>query len=431
MSASTSRRHFLAASALAAAPSLLPARLLGENAPSKQITLGLIGMGLQGMSRNLGNFLSQKDCRVLAVCDVMKSRAETAKQKVDAHHGNKDCIAYQDFRQVLERDDIDAIVISTPDHWHVPISMAALAAGKDVFCEKPTLTIAEGRMLQEEVARRGAVFQWGIEDRSLIRYHRLAGWVRDGHIGELETIHVGLPGKKPFAADEPARVPEGLDWNLWLGPAPYHEYTPTRMKPQHWRYIFDYSGGTITDWGSHIVDTAQIGAFVENSGPVEVSGSCRELDSGQQWQTNVPVGYEIEYSYANGVRMIVVDGEVDIKFEGSKGWVQCQGWNGKWLTSDPKVMRVKEFGEQARYWPLPPVEQRDFLDSVKSRKRKPAYHVEAGHRLATTLHLGHLACATGQSVKWDPDKEAFIGEHAAAHAKHPIFQRAARNWEKD
>ncbi|MGA0901057.1 MAG: Gfo/Idh/MocA family protein [Luteolibacter sp.] len=422
------RRRFLVTSVLASAPVVLPSRLFGEQAPSKQITLGFIGMGLQGMQRNLGNFLSQKDAKVLAVCDVLKSRAEAAKKKVDAKYDTHDCAAYQDFRELLQRDDLDAIVISTPDHWHVPLSMAALAAGKDVFCEKPTLTIAEGRMLQQEVDRREAVFQWGIEDRSLIRYHRLAGWVRDGHIGELETIHVGLPGKQPFKKDEVAPVPEGLDWNLWLGPAPFHDYTPTRMQPQNWRYIFDYSGGTITDWGSHIIDTAQIGAFVEDSGPLQVKGTCRELDP-EKWQTNVPVGYELEYEYANGVRMIAKDGAVDIRFEGSKGWVQCKGWNGKWLTSDPEVMRISEFSGEAKYWPLPPIEHRDFLDKIKSRG-KPAYHVEAGHRLSTTLHLGHLACATGQTVKWDPGTGAFTGEHAADHARHPIFKRDARNWEK-
>ncbi len=428
MSFSHSRRRFLASGTLAAAPLILPSRLFGQDAPSKQITLGFIGMGLQGMGRNLGNFLSQKDVKVLAVCDVMISRAEAAKKMVDAKVGNQDCKAYQDFRHVLQRDDIDAVVISTPDHWHVPLSMVALAAGKDVFCEKPTLTITEGRLLHQEVAKRKAVFQWGIEDRSLIRYHRMAGWVRDGHIGELETIHVGLPSKPPFLADQAAAVPDGLDWNLWLGPAPYHDYTPTRMAPQNWRGIVDYSGGSITDWGSHIIDTAQVGAMVDESGPVEVKGTCRELDP-KKWQTNVPVGYELEYHYANGVRMIAKDGEVDIRFEGSKGWVQCKGWNGKWLTSDPKVMRIKEFTDNANYWPLPPIEHRDFLDAVKSRD-KPAYHVEAGHRLATTLHLGHLACQTGKAIQWNPSAEAFVGEDAESHMKHPIYQRESRDWEK-
>ena len=427
-STSFSRRRLLATGALACAPTILPSRLFGENAPSKQIALGFIGMGLQGMQRNLGNFLTQKDAKVLAVCDVMKSRAEAAKKRVDAKSGNQDCVAYQDFREVLERQDLDAIVISTPDHWHVPLSMAALAAGKDVFCEKPTLTITEGRVLEQEVAKRNAVFQWGIEDRSLIRYYRLAGWARDGHIGELETIHVGLPGKKPFQSDEPADVPDGLDWNLWLGPAPFHDYTPTRMRPQNWRYIFDYSGGTITDWGSHIVDTAQIAAFAENDGPVEVKGSCKELDP-MVWQTNVPVDYELEYKYANGVNMLVKDGEVDIKLVGSKGWVRCRGWNGTWTASDPKILRVKEFGDRAKYWPMPPIEHRDFLDAMKSRG-KPAYHVEAGHRLSTTLHLGHLACASAKTVKWDPKAEKFLGDHAAEYEKSLIYKRSSRDWAK-
>ena len=425
---SLNRRRFLATSALAAAPTILPSRVFGDNAPSKQITLGFIGMGRQGTGRNLGNFLPQKDARVLAVCDVVKSQAERAKKKVDDKYGNKDCFACQDFREVLERDDIDAIVISTPDHWHVPLSMAALAAGKDVFSEKPTLTIAEGRMLEQEVAKRKAVFQWGIEDRSLIRYYRLAGWARDGHIGDLETIHVGLPSKPPFKVEKAAKVPDGLDWNLWLGPAPFHEFTPGRMHPDRWRNITDYSGGSITDWGSHIVDTAQIGAFVEDSGPVEVKGTCKELDP-KQWQSNAPVGYELEYKYANGVNMLVKDGGVDIKFVGSKGWVRCEGWNGKWSASDPEVLRVKDFGDQAKYWPMPPIEHRDFLDAMKSRG-KPIYHAEAGHRLSTTLHLGHLACASGKTVQWDPKAEKFTGEHAAEHTKSPIYQRPSRDWEK-
>ena len=177
------------------------------------------------------------------------------------------------------------------------------------------------------------------------------------------------------------------------------------------------------------VDTAQIAAFAEDSGPVEVKGSSKELDPKQKWQTNVPVGYECEYTYASGARMLVKDGGVDIKIEGSKGWVRCEGWNGKWTASDPEILRVKEFGDQAKYWPMPPIEHRDFLDAIKSRG-KPAYHVEAGHRLSTALHLGHLACATGQTVKWDPKAEKFLGEHAAEHSKSKIYKRESRDWAK-
>lgn len=204
----TSRRGFLSsgllAAAAASAPAILPSRLFGQDAPSKKITLGFIGMGGHGVGRNLTSFLNQPDAKVLAVCDVWKNKAERSKRKVDQFTKSNDCKAYQNFREALERDDIDAIVISTPDHWHVPLSLAALRAGKDVFSEKPTLTISEGRDLVDEVNRRNAVFQWGIEDRYLMKYHYLAGWVRAGLIGDLETVQVNLPNKKPHLRDQPA-----------------------------------------------------------------------------------------------------------------------------------------------------------------------------------------------------------------------------------
>jgi predicted dehydrogenase len=426
----TSRRGFLhsglLAAAAATAPTILPSRVFGQDAPSKKITLGFIGMGRHGVGRNLTSFLNQPDAKVLAVCDVWKNKAESAKLKVDQSSKSNDCKAYQDFRKVLERDDIDAIVISTPDHWHVPLSMAALRAGKDVFSEKPTLTISEGRELVNEVTRRNAVFQWGIEDRYLIKYHRLAGWVRAGLIGDLESIHVHLPNKKPYLKDKPAAIPDGLDWNMWLGPAPFHPYTPTRLGPQNWRNIVDYSGGSLTDWGAHLVDTAQVGAGMDASGPVEVSGTARELDP-ETFQSNVPVNYKLKYRYANGAEMFVGDGKVNIKFVGSKGWVECSGWNGKWSASDPSIMRVKEFGAEANYWPRPEIEHRDFLDAIKARS-KPAYHAEAGHRLATALHLGHLAIREGKAIRWDPTQEKFV-DNGTELTKSIIYKRDSRDWE--
>lgn len=422
------RRKFLGrtglATAAAAFPAIVPSRVLGKDAPSNKITLGHIGMGNQGIGRNLRTFLNQPDQVTLAVCDVRLSSAERAKREVDRHHGNSDCAVTQDFRELIERDDIDAIVISTPDHWHVPLALAALRAGKDVFCEKPTLTIAEGRQLVSEVTRREAVFQWGIEDRSLIKYHRLAGWVRGGLIGDLKTIHVTLPANPPFPIEKAAPVPAGLDWNLWLGPAPFHPYTPHRPDPDRWRTLFDYGGGVITDWGSHLIDTAQIGARMEHLGPAEVSGSG-PLPDPEKFHSDVPMRFELDYRYANGVVMKVGAGGVDIRFEGGDGWVRCEGWNGTWSASDPEILRVAGFPAKADYWPLPPIEHRDFLDCVKSRG-KPAYHAEAGHRLATALHLGHLAVRTGKTVKWNPERETFGDDSFKAS---PIYQRPARDWE--
>jgi len=426
MKATTSflkRRSFLKTGALAGAPCVIPARLLGSKSPSNTITLGFIGMGGQGTGRNLGTFLHEKDCRALAVCDVKTPHARRAKDKVDKQYKNSDCTVHRDFREVIARDDLDAIVISTPDHWHVPMSLMALRAGKDVFSEKPSLTIVEGRALATEVARRKAIFQWGIEDRSLVKYHRLAGWARSGAIGDLEEIHVSLAHKKALPKDKPTAVPEDLDWNLWLGPAPFRPYEASITGPQNWRNITDYSGGSLTDWGAHLVDTAQIGAGMDASGPIEVSGSSRELEAGK-WQSNAPTNYTLEYTYANGVKMFVKDAGVDIRFVGSKGWVKCSGWNGTWKASDEKIFKIKEFGREARFWPRPDIEHRDFLDSMKSRK-PTAYHPEAGHRLFSALHLGHIAIHTGKKVTWDPVKESFGDPELV---KNFIYRRESRDW---
>ncbi|MCH7226227.1 Gfo/Idh/MocA family protein [Haloferula sp. A504] len=420
------RRKLLGCLAAATAPLIIPSRLLGKDAPSNKITLGFIGVGSHGISRNLGTFLNQPDARVIAVCDARKSSAAKAKQTVDQHSRSTNCLVYQDFREVIARTDIDAIVISTPDHWHVPMSLAALRAGKDVFCEKPSLTITEGRELVDEVAKRNAVFQWGLEDRSLIKYHRLAGWVRSGMIGTLKTVEVTLPHNRPYPKESPAQVPRDLDWNLWLGPAPFHPYTKNRTHPQHWRMIRDYSGGVITDWGSHLVDTAQIGAAMEHSGPIEITGTCDIPDPATS-ESSVPYNSKVRYRYANGVEISVAEGEVDIRFVGSDGWVRCKGWNGEWSASNRDILRNDTFPESARFWPLPPIEHRDFLDAMKSRG-KPAYHVEAGHRLCTTLHLGHLAARSGRKIRWNPESETFADGDTES-VKSPIYRREARDWE--
>jgi hypothetical protein len=190
--------------------------------------------------------------------------------------------------------------------------------------------------------------------------------------------------------------------------------------------IHDYSGGVITDWGSHLVDTAQIGAAVENSGPIEITGTCDMPDPATS-ESSVPFNAKVRYRYANGVEISVTEGEVDIKFIGSDGWVRCKGWNGEWSASNPEILRTDTFPASANFWPLPPVEHRDFLDAMKSRGN-PAYHVEAGHRLCTTLHLGHLAAISGRTIRWNPENETF-GDGDTESVKSPIYQRPARDWE--
>jgi len=407
----------------AAAPLVLPARVFGETAPSKQITLGFVGLGNEGYGHNLKAFLVENDARAIAVCDVFAGRRARARETVDQQYAATGCQEIADFRDLIARKDIDAVVISTPDHWHVPISLLALAAGKDVFCEKPTLTIAEGRKLADAVARHKAVFQTGIEDRSVIYYYRMAELVRNGAIGRLQTIHVKLPAGSAFPLEKPAAVPADLNWELWLGPAPFHPFTPTRTEAMHWRQVRDYSGGLLTDWGSHLMDTAQVGNFAEQSGPVEVEGAG-EIPANSMATTFVT--FKLHYRYANGVEMFVESGGVALRFDGTDGWIGNNGWLGRLEGTSTELLRRKYPRAGNKIWPMPPNEQRNFLDCVKSRQ-PTTYTAEADQRLSTAMHIGNIAMQLGRKLKWDPASESFPGDDAA----NALRSRPARDdWMK-
>jgi predicted dehydrogenase len=420
------RRDVLKLGLAAAAPLVVPANALGLGetpAPSKRITMGFIGVGGHGLGYNLNTFLHENDAQVLAVCDVFGSRRKAAKESVDKKYGNGDCRTYADFRELIAAKDLDTVCISTPDHWHVPISTMALEAGKDVMCEKPTLTIAEGRPLVELVAKKKAVFQVGIEDRSVIQYYKLAEWVRNGAIGELKKIIVGLPSGSPYPKEDPAPVPADLNYEMWLGPAPFHPFTPNRTAWMHWRQIRDYSGGMLTDWGSHLMDTAQVANFAEKSGPVEVEGTGKMA---QNSLATMPIEFELHYRYANGVEMEVRSGGVRIRFEGTKGWVGNKDWRGRLEASADEILHTKYEPGKSKMWPLPKGEHRNFLDCVKSRE-PTTYTAEDGHRLSSAMHIGNIAIELGRKLKWDPQKEEFVGDDAA----NKLRTRAAReDWKK-
>ena len=404
----STRRTFLKSGitgiiAASVAPQFIPSRVLGQNAPSKRVTLGFIGVGMHGLGYNLKSFLQQDDCQVIAVCDVFGRRRAEARKVVDEHYGTKGCSEIADFRDLLARRDIDAAVISTPDHWHVVMAQMALAAGKMVFCEKPTMTIVEGRELADDVAKRKALFAAGLEDRSVIQYHKLAEVVRNGGIGKLQRIKVGLPTKPIFPREAPAPVPADLNYEMWLGPAPYRPYTPSLTDAQVWRQIRDFSGGSLTDWGAHLVDTAQVANFSENSGPVAVTG--RGVIPPNSINT-VPQTYELTYTYANGVTIEVISSDVSIRFEGTGGWVGSKGWQGRLEGSDVNVFRKTYDPATNKIWPRRPREHRDFLDSIKTGQ-PPMYTAETLHRLSTTLHLGAIAMDLGRPLKWDPVGELF------------------------
>ncbi|MBN8460048.1 MAG: Gfo/Idh/MocA family oxidoreductase [Verrucomicrobia bacterium] len=417
------RREALAAIiATGFAPALLPSRLFGATAPSKQITLGCIGVGSHGFGVNLKSFLNEPAARVAAVCDVFADRRERARQAVNAAYKDDACKAVADFREIIADKSIDAVVISTPDHWHVPISLLALEAGKDVFCEKPTLTIAEGRELAKAVEARKAVFQTGLEDRSLTRYHLLAELVRNGVIGTLRRIKVGLPPGVVFKKENPSTPPAGMDYNLWLGPAPWRPYDPVRVSSEGWRMIRDYSGGKLTDWGAHLIDTAQVANGSEKTGPVDVEGHG---ETPKDALTDVPTRFNLRYRYANGVDMEVNGNGVLLRFEGDKGWIGNRGWEGPFEASDMALLHTRIDPAASKFWPRPPREHRNFLDCVISR-RPTTYPAEDLQRLCTTLHLGSIAMSLGRKLRWNPETEGFINDPEA----DALRSRASRNWEK-
>ena len=404
------------------APQVVPSRLFGANAPSKKVTLGFIGVGTHGFGVNLKSFLQEEDCQAVAVCDVFASRRAQARTAVDEQYGTKGCREVADFREVIASRDLDVIVISAPDHWHVPMATMAIAAGKMVFCEKPTLTIAEGRALANLVASKKAMFATGLEDRSVIQYHKLAEVVRNGGIGKLQRIKVGLPIKPIFPIEAPAPVPADLNYEMWLGPAPFRPYTPQLTDAQVWRQIRDFSGGSLTDWGAHLIDTAQVANFAELSGPVAVRG--KGVIPPNSINT-VPQTYEITYTYANGVTLDVTASQASIRFEGTEGWVGNKGWLGRLEASDMEVYRRTYDAATNKIWPRRPREHRDFLDCIKNG-RPPMYTAEALHRLSTVLHLGAIAMELGRPLKWDPQAEKF--DDAAANA---LRQRKSReDWQK-
>ena len=405
-----SRRTFVRAGAAALGfPTIIPARVLGADAPGGRITVGFIGVGDHGFNHNLSNYLAQPDARVVMVCDVDRRRMQRAQGMVDRRYGNHDCAATTDFREVLARPDIDAVMISTPDHWHTLISVLAVRAGKDVQCEKPTLTIDEGRILADEVRRRGRVFQTSTEDRSLPEYHRLAELVRNGRIRKLHRNDVILPREPAGPGDPtPQPVPPELDYDLWLGPAPEAPYTRDRVH-YTFRWIRDYGGGIICDWGTHLFDTAQWANDTERSGPVEVEGT------GTFWQGglfNTVKDHDLTFRYANGVVMTCKPGNPRIRFTGSEGWVGNTGWRGPVEASSPQILAAQIGADEVRLRTNPAGEHRDFLDCVKSRK-DPYFPVDIGHRVSTVCHLGNIAIELGRKLRWDPAAEQFLGDDQA------------------
>jgi len=419
------RRDFLKASATAiAAPYFVPSRCFGAN---ERVTVGMIGVRNQGTG-NLKRFLNA-DCNIAAVCDVdsevrakamplIQDRGQTAQE-------------YEDYRRMLERKDLDAVVITVPDQWHALMTIHACQAGKDVYCEKPlTLAIAEGRRMVNATRSHKRIVQTGSQQRSGAEFWRAASLVRNGAIGKLEQVLVGIPGNNhPGALGPATNPPANLNYDLWLGPAPYRPYQEKRVH-YNFRFWWDYSGGQITNFGAHHLDIAQWAMGMDNSGPIAVDGSAT-FNAEKLYE--VTETCRLVYTYANGAKVTLGQLQDDIPggvtFIGSQGQLRV---NRGVLSSDPldlvgppakkgddprirrelnqkldeKILAMKE------QLPRSTDHTQNFLDSIKSREL-PICDVEIGHRSATVCHLGNLVARLGRGVKWDPAQEKMIDDNQA------------------
>ena len=404
--------------AWAAFPSIVPSSVFGRSAPSNRITIGMVGMGRQALYANLKPFLFSDDAQVVAVCDVDKWRLAKAKQEVDAHYRNTDCLASTDWRELVRRDDIDAIMNSTPDHWHVPISLAAVRKGKHVSCEKPlTLSIAEGRVLADAVAQHGVTFRTDSECRTDSYMHRLSELVRNGYVGRVKRIEVGVPtgdiaGGKMTAMP----VPEELDYEMWIGPAPRKPYTLDRVHPRQaytrpgWMRCRDTCEGMVTNWGAHTIDVAQLLHNSERTGPISVEGQG-EYPTPDSGLWNVLLNFTVQYRYADGV---VLDYHTDkgafIRVEGEDGWIHAPWLGGQMTASDPALLRIKLKNNDLR---LPQRQDKeDFLYGIKNQAPTMA-DAEIGHRTCSMCQLGHIAIQQGGTIQWDPERERFLDNEDA------------------
>ena len=408
------RRTFLKGSSLLwSAPLLRASQAWGsqeKTAACDKITVGLVGVGKMG-NGHLHSLLAHRDLQLVAVCDVWKDRLREAKERVENRYAEEKrsgvymgCSATTDFREMIDRKDIDAVLIATPDHWHAPISILAAKAGKDVYCEKPlTRSISEARVLADTVKRYGCVFQTGSQQRSSREFRLACEMVRNGRIGKVHTVHVnvGGPASDCDLPEEP--LPEFLDWDLWLGPAPWRPYNATISPPSitgewpRWRYYWDYSGGAMTDWGAHHFDIAQWGLGMDDTGPTEISPP-----NGQ----DLP---HLSYQYANGILMYHGGGREGVDFIGDKGRIMV---NRGVLKTEPEGLDQIPIGPEEIHLYQSNNHLANWVDCMKTRA-STICTAEIGCRSVTVCHIGNIAYRLKRPLRWDPVQECFPGDEEA------------------
>jgi len=402
-------RTTLLGTAAVAAPAVIPSSAMGFagfTAPSNRITFGMIGFGRM-MRGHFNTMLNRDNVQILAVCDVHTNRREKARDQVNGKYGNTDCACYNEHEKIMERDDIDACFVVTPDHWHVPISLDAVRSGKDVYVEKPmSLTIREGRILADAVRRHGAILQVGSQQRSDAFFGKAVEMVRNGWIGKVHTVYAKL-GQFPDGKVLPEQpIPEGFDYDRWLGSTPWYPYNAERVKGDYgggWRSYWEYGSRKNGDWGAHHYDIIQFALGMDHSGP----------------DFFFPKGYDDSgcqgYTYKNGPTVYRdfpkrTFGSM-IEFYGDKGSIGV-GRGGD-LQSVPKELKNKPLAPSDTHLSALESHHDNFLNAIKTRRRTIA-DVEIGHRTATICHLSAISERLNRTIKWDPESEEIIGDSQAS-----------------
>ncbi len=428
-----SRREFLAASV--AAPLIVPASVLGRSAPGNRVNIGIVGAGRIAREHDIPGILTRDDARIIAVSDLDSKRLLLGKQFIEGQYEKKGIRlalrTFGDYRDLLQEKEIDAVVVCTPDHWHARPTIDAVRAGKDVYLEKPfSLTIAEGRAMSDAVRATGRVFQHGTQQRSIEHFRIACELVRNGRVGHLHTVEVGLP-TDPAGEEEPEMpVPPNLQYDAWLGSTPLVYYTEERVHPQNdfsrpgWLRCEQFSAGMITGWGAHHLDIAHWGMGTELTGPVEIEAAA-EFPKKGLW--DVHGKFSVMARYRHGVTMFVSDEfPVGVRFIGSEGWLFVTRGGAAVTSSDPIAAAVSAKGLSASHPRiLSPVKDSEsirlyrstdhhgnWLDCIRSRKETicPA---EVGHRSTSACLLSHIAMKLGRRLSWDPEAERFKNDDEA------------------
>ncbi|MBN2375196.1 MAG: Gfo/Idh/MocA family oxidoreductase [Sedimentisphaerales bacterium] len=391
----------------------------GSVAPSERVVLGAIGVGPQGAGV-LGQFLGQKDVQVVAVCDVKRPVREKIQNWVNSHYDRGGCAAYNDFRELIARDDIDAVSIASTDHWHVLHALCAARAGKDMYVEKPLgLSLQEGQVLRDAIQQYSRKFQFGTQQRSDGMFRFACELALNGRIGKIHTIEVGTWGSHASGTFPKMPVPNWIDYEMWLGPAPWAPYTEKRViNDGGWWHISDYALGFIAGWGIHHVDIAQWGNGTELTGPVEVEGVGVYPPDGMN---DVATDWDVNLKYANGVTVHFTNTKPEqgrnpqgVKFEGTEGWVFVRRG---FIDAHPKSLLQEVIGPNEIHLPVSNHHQRNLIDCIRTRNRTVA-PIDVAVRSDTICQISDIALRLGRKLKWDPDQENFVGDAEANRMLH-------------